>query len=355
MRPTEQHANAAGQGVSTARANPWRTRGRAFLTVLSLLYAVVVLGACLALYLASDRWWFATLILFGPRWPWALPLFILLPAAALGHRRLLGLLTVVAVLLLVPIMGLCLPWGAVSAPSCTGPALRVLTCNVHHGDLDPDALGVLIAAEAPDVVALQSWSDRYKAAVFAFGDRHVERVDQLCLASRYPIRSGELLHDPDFEGNDSAAGRFEVEAPWGTLRFVSLHLDSPREGLLDEFRTGGMNADHLEENSARRRRQSEAVARWLEPWEGKPLLIAGDFNTPRESTVYRDYWSGYRNAFSAGGLGFGSTFFTRHTAVRIDHILAGPGWHCRRCRVGPAVGSPHHPVIADLCRDPNLD
>jgi vancomycin resistance protein VanJ len=34
--------------------------------------------------------------------------------------------------------------------------------------------------------------------------------------------------------------------------------------------------------------------------------------------------------------------------VRIDHILAGPGWYCARCWVGPDVGSPHRPVLADL-------
>jgi endonuclease/exonuclease/phosphatase (EEP) superfamily protein YafD len=34
--------------------------------------------------------------------------------------------------------------------------------------------------------------------------------------------------------------------------------------------------------------------------------------------------------------------------VRIDHILAGPGWQAERCWVGPDVGSPHRPVIADL-------
>src|SRR5262249_55542283 len=297
----------------------------------------------------------ATLLLFAPRWPWALPLIVLVPLALLGHRRLLWLLAVVAGLVLVPIMGLCLPWGAASAETCTGPTLRVLTCNVHHGDLDPDALGALLAAEAPDVVALQSWSDRYRAAVFAFGDWHVERAGQVCLASRYPIRPGELLHDPDFEGNDSAAARFEIDAPGGTLPFVSLHLDSPRDGLLEEIRTRGLGADQLEENSARRRRQSEAVTRWLEPWEGQPWLLAGDFNTPPESTVYREYWSRYTNAFSAGGFGFGATFFTRHTAVRIDHILLGSGWQCRRCWVGPPVGSPHRPVIADVCRSASRD
>src|SRR5262249_30558545 len=135
----------------------------------------------------------------------------------------------------------------------------------------------------------------------------------------------------------------------------SLHLDSPRDGLVEEIRTRGLQAGRLEENSARRRRQSEKVNRWLESWDGAPSLLAGDFNTPTESTIYRENWSGYQNAFSAAGFGFGSTFFTRHTAVRIDHILVGHGWRCRRCWVGPPVGSPHRPVIADVCRGASGD
>jgi vancomycin resistance protein VanJ len=355
MRPTGPNVNATETGPRAPRPRRWRAVGHAFLTGTSFLYAAVVLGACLTLHLAGDRWWLATLILYGPRWPWALPLVALLPAAALAQRRLLWLLAVVAVLLLVPVMGLCLPWGAVSAETCPGPTLRLLTCNVHYGDLDPDALGALIAAEAPDVVALQSWSSRYQSAVFASGGWHLRTDGQLCLASRYPIRYGELLQDPDFRGNDSAAARYEVEAPGGTLRFVSLHLDSPRDGLEEQIRTGGLEAERLEDNSARRRRQSETVTRWLETWEGEPLLLAGDFNTPPESTVYREYWSRYRNAYSTAGFGFGGTFFTRRAAVRIDHILAGKGWRCRRCWVGPPVGSPHRPVIADVCRSANLD
>ena len=39
-------------------------------------------------------------------------------------------------------------------------------------------------------------------------------------------------------------------------------------------------------------------------------------------------------------------------AVRIDHILAGPGWRCGRCWVGPDVGSPHRPLLADLVYSP---
>src|SRR5262249_17737710 len=51
---------------------------------------------------------------------------------------------------------------------------------------------------------------------------------------------------------------------------------------------------------------------------------------------------------SQAGLGWGYTFYNNRTMTRIDHILGGAGWSCRRCWVGPDVGSEHRPVIADM-------
>jgi endonuclease/exonuclease/phosphatase (EEP) superfamily protein YafD len=337
-------------GPEPAPQPRWPARLRALVTGLCVLYAAALVGLCLLLHLASDRWWGATLILYGPRWLCVLPLAVLLPAAAVCRRRLLALLAAVSVALLFPLMGLCVPWGSAFRAACRGPTVRVLTCNVHGRDLDPAPLAALIDSTRPDVVALQSWSPRYQSAVFPSADWHVWQEGQLCLASRHSIRRGELLDDPDFVHTGSAAARFDVETPAGEVVFVCLHLASPRDGLEEVIRSRGLRGDQLQANSDLRRRQSEKVVRWLDPTAG-PLLLAGDFNTPPESATYREWWSRYTNGFSAAGLGFGPTHFTRRTGVRIDHVLAGPGWHCERCWVAPGVGSPHHPVIADLCRD----
>ena len=56
----------------------------------------------------------------------------------------------------------------------------------------------------------------------------------------------------------------------------------------------------------------------------------------------------YTDAFSEAGRGWGYTFIGAKTTVRIDHVLISKGWHRAACRVGPNVGSPHRPVIADL-------
>ena len=60
------------------------------------------------------------------------------------------------------------------------------------------------------------------------------------------------------------------------------------------------------------------------------MLVLGDFNMPPDSAIYRRCWSDFSNAFDSAGFGFGSTHFTHRTAVRIDHVLAGPGWRFRR-------------------------
>ena len=81
-----------------------------------------------------------------------------------------------------------------------------------------------------------------------------------------------------------------------------------------------------------------------------PLVVAGDFNLPPESRVFRRHWGDLTDAFGAAGFGFGSSKHTSWHGVRIDHILYNRSWTCEWCGVGPALGSDHSPVIAHLKR-----
>jgi endonuclease/exonuclease/phosphatase (EEP) superfamily protein YafD len=141
--------------------------------------------------------------------------------------------------------------------------------------------------------------------------------------------------------------RYELETPAGVVTLFSLHLASPRPGLQAAAHESGSAPGELEAGSALRWRQSEGLARETGRVSG-PVVLAGDFNTPPESALFRQVWGRYTDAFGAAGWGWGYTFFAGTKAVRIDHVLAGPGWHCDRCWVGPDVGSPHRPVLADL-------
>src|SRR5262249_20573587 len=171
---------------------------------------------------------------------------------------------------------------------------------------------------------------------------------ELCLASRHPIRGVEVFSDPAFADRGGAALRGELDTPAGRVHLINLHLATPRFGLESVLRQRWREFPGLvEENPDWRRRKAELIRAGAGQVDG-PLLLAGDFNTPPDSATYRRCWSSLSNAYCSAGVGWGYTYFTQHAAVRIDHILAGDGWRCRACWVGPDVGSPHRPVVADV-------
>ena len=141
--------------------------------------------------------------------------------------------------------------------------------------------------------------------------------------------------------------RFTLETPSGPLNVFAVHLETPREGLAAVMEDGLDSIPLLRENMKQRWSESKDAADWVAE-STIPYIIAGDFNMPADSPIYARDWSRFLNAFSAAGMGYGHTKYTRYFGVRIDHILCGPGWIARRCGVGPPVGSDHHPVVADL-------
>jgi endonuclease/exonuclease/phosphatase family metal-dependent hydrolase len=298
--------------------------------------------AAWGLLYAGDAWAPATVLLFGPRWLLAvLPALLILPARRAGRRASLAAVAALVVAL-GPLMEFNLPLGR-AAPE-GGPRLRVLTCNMHYGG-DAAALEALVADTGPDVVALQEWREPTRPPAPAWDGWHVRRLPGLFLASRFPVRAADRL-GPNSTGERGSAARYELDTPAGPVTVVSLHLASPREDLKGAVMTAGPGLDGLAENSALRDRQSAYLAAAAEV--SGPVLVVGDFNAPAESAVFRRHWGGYRDAFGDAGWGWGHTFANRWTRVRIDHVLVGGGGRASDCRVGPAVGSPHRPVLADL-------
>jgi endonuclease/exonuclease/phosphatase (EEP) superfamily protein YafD len=137
-----------------------------------------------------------------------------------------------------------------------------------------------------------------------------------------------------------------MDTPHGAIQFVNLHLPTPRDGIESFLGRDPEAVRTIDANTVLRSKASLAASHWIEQW-ADPLLIAGDFNTPVESAIYRNFWGHYTNAFSRSGFGWGYTKRTRWMGARIDHILGSPEWRCRRAWVGPDVGSDHLPVLAD--------
>lgn len=319
-------------------------RGRQAVAVCSWLYLLIVLGAWLLLQ-AGDLWWPATYLLFSPRWMSILPLAPLAVAAFGWRRRSLFVVLFTLLLVLGPFMGFQFPWRAALSGTPEGMRLRVLTCNMHGQKPLRPALQELLDEAGPDVVAVQELLP-VPFDFFSGEQWHVHREDSLFLASRFPIRQAVRLGSDSMK-EPGKAMRYELETPAGTVVLFSLHLASPREGLKETTELPETGFVDLEKNSTMRWEQSEDLARLVNQVTG-PILLMGDFNTPPESAIFRRIWDRYTDAFTEAGWGWGYTFFGNRTEVRIDHILTGAGWYCERSWVGPYVGSPHHPLLADL-------
>ena len=337
--------------IETAHGgSAWRVRERRSHPRLSLAcwgYLAFLVGVGIVMHELGDRWWPASLLLFGPRWPLACPLLLLLPwALAARNWRSAGALAGAAVALLVPVLGF-----RVSIPGARSERadLRLLSCNIHRQHLDAAKLAAFIAAERPDIVALQGWSDMHQEALFGESGWEIRRDGELLLASRFPLGDVQALEisdpDPDVPaGERGSAALYEVKLPQGAIHLVSLHLASPHAGLNSLASDRGAK---LADNIERRWRESEKLGEFLERVQGT-LLLAGDFNTVSESPLFRERWAGFEDAFSECGTGLGYTYLINHTQLRIDHILADASCGFVRCRVGPDVNAAHRPLVADI-------
>jgi endonuclease/exonuclease/phosphatase (EEP) superfamily protein YafD len=311
----------------------------------SWFYAGIMLALWLLIRTQADHWWPATLVIFGPRWVWATPLAVFVPAAIVFRRRALIPLAVSLILLVGPVMGACFPWESWLDATSGRTRVRILTCNVDNVNLNVHALRGVLDDAKPDLVALQEWEDQHEAVLFDPGEWHVRSGRGLCLGSRYPIQK-VTAHPDEHNWRDICMGH-ELEIPVGSVHFFNIHLSTPREGLEAVLARRWHGVTDLEANTAMRMRESAGVSGWIGHSEGR-IVIAGDFNTPADSVIFRQSWGRYTDAFAAAGFGLGYTKFTRWYGIRIDHVLLGAGWTCRRSWVGPDVGSDHRPLLADL-------
>ena len=282
---------------------------------------------------------------------------ILVPLS-LRRGKLIWLPLLTGLFVVGPILGYHVPWRRAIAPPPKGAAFRVLVCNVHQEELDLGAMDRYIAAAGPQVILFQDWSEVDDLPALRKPGWYTYVVGEIFLATRFPILRVNDLHLEKIPGVDDIdpwrrhgiAACYDIQTPNGVVHFVNVHLSSPHTSISTIKARPGEGIWKLRANSVRRWNESEAVTRWLATQTG-PVVVAGDFNTPAESPIYRRYWAGYPDAFRVAGLGYGYTHLSPKSELRIDHLLTGGGITCTDCKVGPACGTPHRPILADLVLD----
>ncbi|HXE55546.1 MAG TPA: endonuclease/exonuclease/phosphatase family protein [Tepidisphaeraceae bacterium] len=334
---------------------PPRKPGRWIVAACIVYAAAVLLGWC-ALQFLSDRWWPATVLLYALRWPWLLPLLVLLPRSVRYGRKLWLLPLLTGLIILGPVMGFHLPRSRPS-PARSGEAtFRLLTCNLHRLELNPRAFESYVLSSNPDIIALQDYSGWDASPIFTRPGWSAYRLGPLFIATRFRIENVRDLGLQEIHGTDDLfvprrmgdAEAVDLMTPAGPFRVINLHLASPHLAL-DLLATDPSDAiDLLEANSIRRWNESRKITQWLAEHAGPPYLITGDFNTLSRSPIYQHFWSGYPDAFPTTSWGYGYTHYSILSELRIDHVLSGPGVRFLDCRIGPACGTPHRPLVVDF-------
>jgi endonuclease/exonuclease/phosphatase (EEP) superfamily protein YafD len=325
----------------SATASAGRRWAKIIVAILGSLYLIAVIGSIYVIRTWGDRTTTATLLLFAPRWLFALPLVLLIPLAAWVDWRLLILPGVAAALVLFGLLGFSLGWRRLLAsPAPTGSAIRVLTFNTHFSTMWSPWLAAYIQTTHPDVVALEEWGGGPYSAVFKDATWHFAQRGDNVLASRFPIQPRSLHRGEDFF-------HCNLLLPSGPVDVVVLHLSSPHTALRDTVEQFPDASPEIERNISWRARQAAAIGQLAEK-QTLPMLLMGDFNLVPDSTVFRQNFSNLSDAFESAGFGFGYSYIIRWTRVRIDHVLMNDSFRCQDCFVGPYLGSPHRPIVADL-------
>lgn len=317
-------------------------------------------GAYLLLLLISLAWYWldsedyplSTLFLYSPRWFAALPLIPVVAMAVLGRSRwAFAIGSVAAAGVLGPLMGGRIGISAWLEPPPAYARYRVMTWNAG-GARSTAAFRNFQDESRPDIILIQECPGDVTEADFPKGWTVNSGGAGLRVASRYPGRYQESLGQERLVLPGSA-GRYLIETPDGSITIYNLHLPTPRPGIEAAIHSKFTNFGELRTILPLQAKASKTVRDWVGDPPGL-FVIAGDFNMPVESQLYRRDWGTFQNAFSEAGRGWGGTKTTSWHSVRIDHILSGSAFHIRRSFEGPDLGSDHRPMIADLTLEEGL-
>jgi endonuclease/exonuclease/phosphatase (EEP) superfamily protein YafD len=226
--------------------------------------------------------------------------------------------------------------------------VRVVSWQLRAAGGSPEQLRAALQQADPDLILLQAIDGRiFDVLEDAISDRSWVRQDQYAVGSRWPVRFLGAAAPAD-NGWRSWA-RFAVDAPMGMLDVFVAHPHSPRALLRGGLRKG-LAGDREEMRALERalREIDETVRHG-----GALRIVAGDFNVPGGSGLWRGLFPGAADAFAEAGNGYGYTFPLRGRWVpwmRLDRVLTGEGWKATRAELIGRRGWDHAGVLVELER-----
>ena len=256
------------------------------------------------------------------------------------------------------------------------PQLKVLTMNVtqfnwQDGEHPSKSMRYILDQNADIVVIQEGLVD------FSYENLPTLKTMLKELYEKYPYRKkhyfdvGILSKYPFEEVKSQALTRdtlnyfikaWDVDAPGGDLRVVSMHLSSLRFDDNDSKILDSMNVPSGRKKRAMsvmsklnygfrtHARQVCAMRELLDETTGD-VLVMGDMNDTPGSFAYRTLCADdLRDAWADAGCGPIYTFHAHHLYVKIDHIFYRGDMQLLSCRRDKEGESDHYPLVATFQR-----
>ncbi|MBI2920048.1 MAG: endonuclease/exonuclease/phosphatase family protein [Planctomycetes bacterium] len=97
-----------------------------------------------------------------------------------------------------------------------------------------------------------------------------------------------------------------------------------------------------------RRPQFEALLREVTSMRDLPEIVAGDFNTPRDSVFFEPLRMTHLQAFETAGRGYDATWPIPFPMLSIDQVWVLKGFTLRSCHHAWSSTSDHRPVVVEV-------
>lgn len=243
-------------------------------------------------------------------------------------------------------------WRHNAPPPPAGPTLRVLFWNIAGGVTGLDRVTEVIRQAPADVVAL--------AEALPPGPRRglLGRAGTQALQAAADARAAYW--------RAALPGWYVHVDPSGIALLSRVPLAEPQPGMLGwdaltafgrcvstEVEVGGRAVKLLVVDVPNKRGRSRFVplSHLYELLDQQPpdvpLLLMGDFNTPRDSAHLVPLQQRMQHAFDAAGRGYGATWPMPLPVLQIDHAWASPSLLLHRCTLGWSLLSDHRAVLVE--------
>jgi hypothetical protein len=290
---------ACGPALAVAWLVGWFGKDRTLLTMWCFFIPAPAAAACLAAWLAILR--------------------------AQAPRRLRAAVKVVLVLMLLKTAFVDFAWHRPArAPES---AMRVVHWNTARGVRGSERLFHSLTNDRSDICLLSEAPISFNTVGLAnelLGMEHIWTESGMMLLSRYPFQP---MHEIALDNAHAWAAR--VDTPQGLLDIVAIDLIS--HPLLDRYAP-------IAELSA-----------WLDQREPDvPVLVLGDFNTPRDALSFQPLRRRLAHAYETAGWGWPYSWPVPLPVYAIDHAWMSQRVRILDYRLKTTLMSDHRRQIMDI-------